>query len=337
MPPPRSASAYIHHERQSRLLCGLHALNCLLQREFGPHFTKADLDLLCDELDPPRCCHVNRHRHWAGMGDYDVNVLLYALSSRGLESAWWDARLPASRLRERLTAGDSSIVGLLVNGAGFSSANLGGANHWYALRRIGASWWDLNSLHRAPRRFADVGEMCNDLQALLDMSGNVIVIRTAGARGGGSGGATSAGKGGSARAGDAGGDAGTAAATAESSVDGSAADSAGSAGADEAPAAPSLTARWPTSAARASAPTSLTGSSGGGIGRGSRGGAGGGSPAVPSAIAVVVPSPLPGSSGARGGGGGGRVGIAVSASSNGGSGGVAGSAPTRGSGPGRPA
>ena len=158
-------------------MCGLHALNSLIQSEFGPRFGKADLDAICLELDPPRCCHINRHRHWAGLGDYDVNVLLYALSGRGLDGTWFDSRQSASRLRDQL--GEPGIVGLLVNGAGSGGmlSGLGGDNHWFTMRVIREVWWDLNSLNRAPRRYVDVGEMCNDLQSVLDGGGNIIVVR----------------------------------------------------------------------------------------------------------------------------------------------------------------
>ena len=107
-------------------------------------------------------------------------MLLYALSSRGLDSVWWDARMPLAVLREKLH-NDAAIVGLLVNNSGGSGGGIGfGAspNHWYALRLSRGSWWDLNSMSRAPRRFADIGEMCHELQNVIDAAGNVIIIRS---------------------------------------------------------------------------------------------------------------------------------------------------------------
>lgn len=174
MPQYASASAFVHHERQSKLLCGVHALNSILQNDYGRHYSQADLDGICVMLDPPRCCHFNAHRHWAGLGDYDVNVLLYALGDRGLEGSWFDARQPASRLRPQLD--DCSIVGLLVNGAG-GVGIFGAGNHWFSIRRIGHGWYDCNSLNRGPRAFVDVGEMINDLQRVIDFGGSIILIR----------------------------------------------------------------------------------------------------------------------------------------------------------------
>lgn len=167
-------SGALHFESQRGMLCGMHAVNALLQYEYGDHYRKSDMDSICLMLDPPRCCHVNAHRHWMNQGDYDVNVLLYALSSRGLDSAWFDARNPASGMD--LTG----AVGLLMNGPGtgaYGGIGLDSGNHWYALRLANGTWWDLNSMNRAPRRFLDVGEMLNDVQAVLAAGGQCILIR----------------------------------------------------------------------------------------------------------------------------------------------------------------
>ena len=181
------ASPAIHHERQGNTqLCGLHAVNALLQHEFGDHFSQKDMDALCLELDPPRCCHLNQHRAWTGMGDYDVNVLLYALAKRGLDGDWHDARVPASRMD--LT----NVVGLLVNGGGGGGGGggalspFGSGNHWYAIRAIEGDFWNLNSLNRSPRRFLDDGEMLNDLSKILASGGAVIRITHLSAGAGGS-------------------------------------------------------------------------------------------------------------------------------------------------------
>lgn len=115
-----------------------------------------------------------------GLGDYDVNVLLYALSTRGLDGEWFDARMPASRMDL------GGVIGMLVNGAGAGSfGGLASGNHWYAIRRIDGQWFDLNSMHRAPRRFLDSGEMLNDVSRVLSAGGAVIRIKPLGATSGG--------------------------------------------------------------------------------------------------------------------------------------------------------
>ena len=177
-------------ETQRLLLCGLHALNNAVQGD-AAHWDKAELDALCDTLDPPVCggwclCWLNKHRHWLGLGDYDVNVLLCALESRGLVGSWWDARLGETRLRaelaEALPASGQPIMALLVNGGsgrqgGGRFGPRGGTNHWWAVRREGSAWWDLNSLARVPVKYMDLGELVNDLSGLLHAGGHVRVIR----------------------------------------------------------------------------------------------------------------------------------------------------------------
>ena len=61
----------IYHEKQSQMLCGLHAVNNLLQKQV---FTRQDFDEFCVQLTPDSKVF-NPHRHWMGLGDYDVNVL----------------------------------------------------------------------------------------------------------------------------------------------------------------------------------------------------------------------------------------------------------------------
>jgi len=77
----------LYHERQSYQLCALHVLNCLLQRR---EFSKAELDVICKRLAPG--AWINPHRSAFGVGNYDVNVIMAALSDRGYETKWFDKR-----------------------------------------------------------------------------------------------------------------------------------------------------------------------------------------------------------------------------------------------------
>lgn len=81
-------SLKIYHERQSKQLCALHALNNLFQNS---SFSKQDLDTLCKELAPDYRIF-NPHRSVLGLGCYDVNVIIEALSKKGLDVVWFDKR-----------------------------------------------------------------------------------------------------------------------------------------------------------------------------------------------------------------------------------------------------
>lgn len=80
-------SAIIHHEKQVRELCALHALNNLFQLK---EFTKEELDSICYSLSPNTW--INPHKSILGLGNYDINVLMKALQSRGFDAIWFDKR-----------------------------------------------------------------------------------------------------------------------------------------------------------------------------------------------------------------------------------------------------
>lgn len=82
-------SVVIYHERQSKQLCALHALNNLFQDPRA--FKKQDLDAICKELSPESRIF-NPHRSIFGLGCYDVNVIISALSDRDYDVVWFDKR-----------------------------------------------------------------------------------------------------------------------------------------------------------------------------------------------------------------------------------------------------
>lgn len=78
----------IYHERQVRELCALHALNNLFQDRTA--FSKNELDSICHTLSPENW--INPHRSILGLGNYDINVIMSALQSRGYDMIWFDKR-----------------------------------------------------------------------------------------------------------------------------------------------------------------------------------------------------------------------------------------------------
>ncbi|NXL12822.1 JOS2 protein, partial [Mesembrinibis cayennensis] len=143
-----------YHERQRLELCALHALNNVLQR---PCFTRRAADAICHRrapLPPPKTtplapdARLNPHRSLLGTGNYDVNVIMAALQSLGLAAVWWDKR----RSLERLALGE--ILGFILNVP--SRLSLGVValpfrrKHWFAVRQLDGTYYNLDSKLRAP-------------------------------------------------------------------------------------------------------------------------------------------------------------------------------------------
>lgn len=143
-----SSSLWIYHEPQDSALCGQHCLNNLLQT---PLFTVGDLADIAAMLDMKE----KQFMMEAGSdtvdalkflaedsgnvdesGNFSIEVLKAALqNSSNIDLCPW---FPSTAL-EKGEDPDTEI-GFVVNRS----------NHWYAVRRIGENWWDLNSFNPKP-------------------------------------------------------------------------------------------------------------------------------------------------------------------------------------------
>jgi hypothetical protein len=203
-PPPPPGT---HHERQSLAFCGLHAVNALVAQPgdgAGGPFTRGDLDAVARRLAvagardaglPPPVfggALFNPHASWLGLGDYDANVLIVALASRGREAAWAAPRgAPAPTV-----VSDPAVAGLLLNvrtppRASWIPASLpliGAGRHWFAWRPLAdGAWWDLDSRLDAPRRIGSAADAAAEAAAIVAAGGEALVVtrRRAGDGGGG--------------------------------------------------------------------------------------------------------------------------------------------------------
>uniref|UniRef100_A0A8C3UX40 Josephin-2 n=1 Tax=Catharus ustulatus TaxID=91951 RepID=A0A8C3UX40_CATUS len=145
-------SGGVYHERQRLELCALHALNNLLQQ---PWLSKAEADGICRRLSPHS--RPNPHRSPLGTGNYDVNVVMAALRTRGLAALWWDRRRPLERLAL------PQVLGLLLNVP--SRVTLGTLAlplwrpHWLGVRQIGDKFWNLDSKLVSPEVIGDESQL----------------------------------------------------------------------------------------------------------------------------------------------------------------------------------
>lgn len=143
----------LYHQRQSLMLCAVHAINNVLQRDA---VTKADLNKICLELAPDCSPLLNPHRNALGLGNFDANALIVALQQTGHDIVWFDKR--TSLAEHRLNW--CKIVGCILNARRRSLVSVGG-RHWVAFRGIPTSnpnvvnYYDLDSKLRRPALVAN--------------------------------------------------------------------------------------------------------------------------------------------------------------------------------------
>lgn len=160
----------IYHERQSKQLCALHALNNLFQDPKA--FRKEDLDAICNELAPGYKLF-NPHRSTLGLGCYDVNVIITALAKKNLEVVWFDKRKDLSSLNL------DNIFGFILNVPNVPSTNFfslplsyiprraqvwSSEKHWISLRKIGPNYYNLDSKLAFPICIGDEAKLVNYLK-----------------------------------------------------------------------------------------------------------------------------------------------------------------------------
>lgn len=153
----QTKSPKVYHERQSRQLCALHALNNLFQKPNT--FKKLELDQICSELSPDSKIF-NPHRSVLGLGSYDVNVIISALSKRDYEVVWFDKRKEFACINLDL------VFGLILNipNSSFSyipkQAQIWSSHkHWITIRKIGWQYYDLDSKLISPICIGDKDDL----------------------------------------------------------------------------------------------------------------------------------------------------------------------------------
>jgi josephin len=157
----------IHHEKQSvSMHCGVHCINNLLGKE---RFSSDDFEQIAEKLCHPSSWW-NPHKAWLGLGNYDVNVLEYALKeSQNCVFRWHDNRQTFSS-----AALEQDCSELVLNQVcdGWVSW-LVGARHWLAVRRIEGEWYNLDSLKKAPEQLDDLDQF---VQEIIDGGGYCLVV-----------------------------------------------------------------------------------------------------------------------------------------------------------------
>ncbi|XP_005994319.1 josephin-1 [Latimeria chalumnae] len=148
----------IYHEKQRRELCALHALNNVFQD--GSAFTRETLQDICQSLSSTSMVTPHK-KSMLGNGNYDVNVIMAALQTKGYEAVWWDKRKDVKLIAL------SNVKGFIMNVP--SSLCWGPVKlplkrpHWIGVRQVGGAYYNLDSKLKGPEQIGNE----EDLRAFL--------------------------------------------------------------------------------------------------------------------------------------------------------------------------
>ncbi|KAG0727118.1 Josephin-1 [Chionoecetes opilio] len=151
----------IYHEKQIKELCALHSLNNLFQD--GAAFAKSELDNICYALSPDNW--FNPHKSLLGTGNYDINVIMAALVTKGCGVVWFDKR------KDPQVLVPGQAVGFILNVP--SQYRLGPVQlplrrkHWVAIRSIRGIYYNLDSKLDTPEIIGQAGELIQYLREEL--------------------------------------------------------------------------------------------------------------------------------------------------------------------------
>jgi ataxin-3 len=124
-------------------LCAVHCLNAVLQ---GPVFSVGDLATHAERLDKEEASlglTTGQSQNVDASGNFSIQVMNAALADKGLTTVNMERR----DISNQVSGDYTRIAGYICN----SHAR----QHWYTVRKVGSSWWDLDSLKHAPKQISD--------------------------------------------------------------------------------------------------------------------------------------------------------------------------------------
>lgn len=166
-------SSDVYHERQRLALCGVHAVNNLLQKQ---RYKKADFDSACLQLAPDSSWF-NPHRSCLGIGNYDVNVVSLLLEQEGYMVKWHDQRQAITTAS--LDSTKNSLTGILWNVPSNSLlARLTGGRHWIALLldSDNKQWMNLDSALTQPKCVGTHDDCVRLLTSLDNKQSHILLV-----------------------------------------------------------------------------------------------------------------------------------------------------------------
>lgn len=142
----------IYHEKQEASLCAQHCLNALLQ---GPYFSAVDLAVIAQQLD-------EYERETMAEGDLDSPEYLSFLqqpSGNMDDSGFFSVQVISKALRvwglDLIPFSNSTVATARQHPEEEASFICNFKEHWLTIRKIGAQWFNLNSLLEGPELLSE--------------------------------------------------------------------------------------------------------------------------------------------------------------------------------------
>ncbi|XP_011410500.1 PREDICTED: ataxin-3-like [Amphimedon queenslandica] len=143
----------IYHERQQGQLCAQHCLNNLLQ---GPYFNPVGLSEIAHRLDEKEKSHLTDRED---ISLVEMTKILEQPSSNMDDSGFFSVQV----ISEALKVWDLELHPLLSARMSHAAENPVDQNaficnhelHWFAVRKLGRQWFDLDSLKKSPLHITD--------------------------------------------------------------------------------------------------------------------------------------------------------------------------------------
>lgn len=163
----------IYHEKQSKELCAIHALNNIFQKRT---FTQSIMDEICSNLAPSKW--INPHRSVLGLGNYDINVIMTAVQVQtDCEVIWFDKRKDPNSTIEM-----DKVVGFLLNipstydVGGLFTVPLLNRRHWIALKKVEEIFYNLDSKLKKPEAIGGHEDVIKFIQNQLQNKDNELFL-----------------------------------------------------------------------------------------------------------------------------------------------------------------
>lgn len=139
-----SSDEFVYHEFQTSLLCGIHALNTLVQR---PHFTKKDMEVVVDKIrlkDGIKGSLRRDQLRSKADGNYDISVVMVAAKKVGIDLTYL-----------RAEDVDNLLNGIIGSPAYIVRIKSGRGGHYFTLRFINGHYWDFDSEEPFPQKLTE--------------------------------------------------------------------------------------------------------------------------------------------------------------------------------------